>query len=346
MKMDTLSDRQKMLLTLVIHEYTRTALPVGSQSLVEHYHLDLSSATVRNELAALEDMGYLRQPHTSAGRSPTEDGYRYFVSQLLQQTDLPAETRRTISHQFYQMRNDSDQWMRLAASVLANQSRAVSLVTAPRPENAIFKHLELISTRGRQILMVMVMTGGEINQRIFSLNEVYSQEQLSAAAAAITTAAQGLQLDTLYEIRPKLDSLAQNILDLLIPEISQAGQSSLSEVYMDGMTNVLAEPEFSGSEEARRAFRLLEERSLLDDLLSRSFTGSTLGGVHVIIGGEGAWEELRQCSIVLARYGTPGQVTGTLGVLGPMRMSYGRSISAVRFLSGLLSELVSTGLAD
>jgi heat-inducible transcriptional repressor len=115
---------------------------------------------------------------------------------------------------------------------------------------------------------------------------------------------------------------------------------------MDGMTNVLAEPEFSGSEDARRAFRLLEERSLLDDLLSRSVVGSAIGGVHVIIGGEGAWEELRQCSIVLARYGTPGQITGTLGVLGPMRMSYARSISAVRFLSGLLSELVSTGLAD
>jgi heat-inducible transcriptional repressor len=344
--MESLTDRQKMLLTLVVHEYTRTAVPVGSQSLVEHYHLDLSSATVRNELAALEDMGYLRQPHTSAGRSPTENGYRYFVSQLLQQTDLPAETRRTISHQFYQMRNDSDQWMRLAASVLANQSRAVSLVTAPRPENAVLKHLELISTRGRQVLMVMVMAGGEIHQRIFTLNDAYTQEQLSAIASTINATGQGLALDSFNTIRPQLDPQAQSILELIIPEMNQSNQSALSEVYMDGMTNVLAEPEFSDSEEARRAFRLLEERSLLDDLLSRSVVGSAIGGVHVIIGGEGAWDELRQCSIVLARYGTPGQVTGTLGVLGPMRMSYARSISAVRFLSGLLSELVSTGLAD
>jgi heat-inducible transcriptional repressor len=344
--MENLTDRQKMLLTLVVHEYTRSAVPVGSQSLVEHYHLDLSSATVRNELAALEDMGYLRQPHTSAGRSPTENGYRYFVSQLLQQTDLPAETRRTISHQFYQMRNDSDQWMRLAASVLATQSRGVSLVTAPRPENAVLKHLELISTRGHQVLMVMVMAGGEIHQRIFTLNDTYTQEQLSAIASAINANAEGLALDSFTTIRPQLDTQAQFILDLIIPEMNLTNQSAISEVYMDGMTNVLAEPEFSGSEEARRAFRLLEERSLLDDLLSRSVVGSAIGGVHVIIGGEGAWEELRQCSIVLARYGTPGQVTGTLGVLGPMRMSYARSISAVRFLSGLLSELVSTGLAD
>ena len=306
-----------MILTLVVHEYTRSAVPVGSQSLVEHYHLDLSSATVRNELSALTDMGYLRQPHTSAGRSPTEDGYRYFVTQLLQQTDLPADTRRTISHQFYQMRYDSDQWMRLAASVLAHQSRAVSLITAPHPENAALKHLELISTRGRQVLMVMVMVGGEIHQRMLTLDEAVSQEQLSSAAASITMAAQGLNPAILHSIRPGLESLAQNILDRMIPEMNQTGLSTTSEVFMDGMTNVLAEPEFSGSEEARRAFRLLEERSLLDDLLSRSVIGSAVGGVHVIIGGEGAWEELRQCSVVLARYGSPGQVTGTLGVLGP-----------------------------
>jgi heat-inducible transcriptional repressor len=344
--MENLTDRQKMILTLVVHEYTRSAVPVGSQLLVEHYHLDLSSATVRNELAALTDMGYLKQPHTSAGRSPTEDGYRYFVTTLLQQTDLPADTRRTISHQFYQMRYDSDQWMRLAASVLAHQSRAVSLITAPHPENAALKHLELISTRGRQVLMVMVMVGGEINQRILTLEEPVSQEQLSSAAAAITQSAQGLNPATLHTIRPGLDLLARSILDRMVPEMSQSGLSTSSEVFMDGMTNVLAEPEFSGSEDARRAFRLLEERSLLDDLLSRSVVGSAVGGVHVIIGGEGAWEELRQCSVVLARYGTPGQVTGTLGVLGPMRMSYARSISAVRFLSGLLSELVSTSVAD
>lgn len=344
--MENLTDRQKMILTLVVHEYTRSAVPVGSQSLVEHYHLDLSSATVRNELSALTDMGYLRQPHTSAGRSPTEDGYRYFVTQLLQQTDLPADTRRTISHQFYQMRYDSDQWMRLAASVLAHQSRGVSLITAPHPENAALKHLELISTRGRQVLMVMVMIGGEIHQRMLTLDEAVSQEQLSAAAASITQAAQGLNPAMLHTIRPGLELLAQHILDRLIPEMNQTGLSTSSEVFVDGMTNVLAEPEFSGSEEARRAFRLLEERSLLDDLLSRSVMGSAVGGVQVIIGGEGAWEELRQCSVVLARYGSPGQVTGTLGVLGPMRMSYARSISAVRFLSGLLSELVSSSVTD
>src|SRR5512136_851617 len=128
--MSDLSERQKFVLALVVHEYARTAAPVGSRFLVEQYHLEMSPATVRNELAALTEMGYLRQPHTSAGRVPTEEGYRFFVGRLLQETSLPDTVRRTITHQFYQMRSDVDQWMRLAASVLAYQSRAASLVTA------------------------------------------------------------------------------------------------------------------------------------------------------------------------------------------------------------------------
>ncbi|HEX7975347.1 MAG TPA: HrcA family transcriptional regulator, partial [Anaerolineales bacterium] len=118
------------------------------------------------------------------------------------------------------------------------------------------------------------------------------------------------------------------------------------EIYLDGLTNVLAEPEFSGSEEARRALRVLEERPLLQDLLARTVLTGQIGGVQVLIGGEGTWDDLRSCSIVLARYGAPGQTSGTLGVLGPIRMPYGRTISTVRFLANLLSDLVSETLID
>ena len=162
--MEHLTDRQKVILTLVIHDYVRTAVPVGSDHLVRQYHLDFSPATVRNELAALTEMGYLRQPHTSAGRVPSEEGYRYFVGRLQEDVDLPESMRQTISHQFYQTRHDMDQWGRLAASVLAHQSKAVSLVTAPMSETVRFKHMELIATHGRQILMVLVLGGGDVHQ--------------------------------------------------------------------------------------------------------------------------------------------------------------------------------------
>ena len=341
-----LSERQKFLLTLVVHEYIKTAAPISSQHLVERYRLEMSSATVRNELAALTEMGYLRQPHTSAGRVPTEDGYRYFVGRLMQETELPDATRRTITHQFYQMRNDIDQWMRLSASVLAHQSRAASLVTAPHPETARFKHVELIATRGRQVLMVLVMVGGEIHQRIITLNEPTPQEAHTMSANQLTHLFENKDAEAIREQRGLLFGLEQETTDFILTEMDQANTQVAGEVYLDGLSNVLAEPEFLGSETAHRAMRVLEERTRLQDLLSRTVATTTSGGVQVLIGGEGNWDELRQFSIVLARYGTPGLINGTLGVVGPMRMSYGRAISTIRFLAGLLSELVSDTLVN
>ncbi len=344
--MTDLTERQKFILSLVIHEYIRSAAPVGSQNLVERYHLDLSSATVRNELAALTEMGLLRQPHTSAGRVPTEEGYRLFVGRLVESSDLPVTTRHTISHQFHQMRNDTEQWMRLAASVLAHQSRAASLVTAPHPQQTRLKHLELIATRGRQVLMVIVMLGGEVHQRILALPEPVTQEKLSATAERLTRQFANQNLAEITSTQAGLDALEQEILDWIILEMKQVQEVVAGEVYLDGLTNFLAEPEFSGAEDARRALRVLEERPLLQDLLTRTVLTGEVGGVQVLIGGEGTWEELRQCSIVLARYGVPGLSTGTLGVLGPMRMPYGRTISTVRFIANLLSDMVTETLVE
>lgn len=341
-----LTERQKIILTLVIHEYIRSAVPVGSQTLVSRYNLDMSSATVRNELGVLTEAGYLRQPHTSAGRVPTEEGYRYFVTRLVRSSDLPDTTRRTISHQFYQMRHDAEQWVRLAASVLAHQSRAASLVTPPHPERSRLKHLELISTRGRQILMVLVLMGGEVRQRLFTLSEPVTQEQLSQSAERITQFLQTLEIDEIRARRNQFSGLDAEMVDWMVQDMVQAESAISGEVFMDGLTNVLAEPEFTGSEDARRALRILEERSLLQDLAARSALSNTQGGIQVLIGGEGTWDELRQWSLVLGSYGTPGLATGTLGVLGPLRMSYGRAISTVRFLSGLLSDLVADTLMD
>ncbi len=344
--MAKLTERRKFILALVIRDYIDTAQPVGSQRLVEDYSLEISSATVRNEMAALTDMGYLRQPHTSAGREPTEDGYRYFVGQLMGHTELPANTRRTITHQFYQARHDVDQWMRLAASILAHQSQAASLVTAPHPEQARFKHLELIGTVGRQVLMVLVMSGGEVRQQMLVLAEPVAQDRLSQVANEVNDICQGLNSDEIAVLAGQLGTLEQDVLKLTVAEMERSAAILGGEVYRDGLTNVLAEPEFAEAENARRALRVLEERSLLEDLLTRTVLNSGIGGVQVLIGGEGDWEELSQCSMVLARYGAPGLATGTLGVLGPIRMAYPRTISTVRFVAGILSDLVTEMHSD
>jgi heat-inducible transcriptional repressor len=344
--MPELSERETLVLALVIHDYIESALPVGSKTLVDRYSLDFSSATVRNTMAELTDAGYLRQPYTSAGRVPTEEGYRFFVRQLMGQPDLPDPTKRTIAHQFYQAGNDVDRWMRLAASVLAHQSQAASVVTAPHPEQARYKHLELIATHGRQVLMVLVLSNGEVRQQMLALAESVAQEQLSATATHINTLCQGMDAGIIAALPNRTDVLEQDILRLVRDEMNRMGAAITGEVYRDGLTNMLAEPEFAEAETARKALRIFEEPSLLEDLLAHTVLTTGVGGVQVLIGGEGTWEDLRDCSIVLSRYGAPGLATGAVGVLGPIRMAYGRTISTVRFISGLLSDLVVENMAE
>ena len=339
--MQELTERQKTLLLLIIRDYIDTAQPVGSKRLVELYHLELSPATIRNEMSALTEMGYLRQPHTSAGRVPSEEGYRYFVGQMMQNAELPTAVQRTIAHQFHQSRADMDQWMTLAASILAHQSQGASVITAPHAEQPRYKHVELISTQGRQILMVLVMAGGEVSQQILTLAEPVAQERLSQTAARLNGLLAGLATDAIAAFSTRPDPLDQDILTLIVGDMRRSTDSSSGEIYTDGLTNVLSEPEFAESDNARRALRIFEERSTLQDLLARTSTNSNIGGLQVLIGGEGGWEELRQCSMVLARYGVPGMATGMLGVLGPMRMSYARTIPTVRYVAGLLSDLVN-----
>ena len=269
---------------------------------------------------------------------PTEEGYRFFVTHVVYKADLSAPARDTISHQFYQARQDVEQWMPLAASILAHHSRAASIVTAPHSERSHYKHVELISTQGRQVLMVLVMTGGEVSQQILTLAEPVVQERLSAAADRLNQICLGKNTEEMAALPARTDALEKDILTLVLQDMNKGEQRLSGDIYLDGLTNVLSEPEFLESDDARRAMHLFEERSLLQDLL---VTNSGVGGVQVLIGGEGKWEELRQCSVVLARYGIPGLATGVLGVLGPMRMAYARTIPTVRFMADLLSDLVS-----
>ncbi len=340
-----LTDRQRLILALVVREYIATAQPVGSKRLVNKYHLDASPATVRNELAYLTRAGYLRQPHTSAGRVPTEKGYRTFVTELMGHADLPPEVKRTIAHQFYQAQHDVDAWMRLAASVLARQSRMASLVTAPHPEEVRYQHLELVATRGRQVLMVLVLAGGEVRQQMLFLSEVVPQARLRAVADRLNGYCAGRTLEEVRNLAVPEDALEADILKLVQREMTAAQESWAEEVYRDGLVQVLDEPEFLDSDVARRALRLIEERSLLEALFRQVVASTEVGGVQVLIGGEDTWEELRDCAMVMARYGVSGVATGMLGVLGPMRMAYSRTIPTVRYVARVLTDLVRDALA-
>jgi len=342
-----LTERQEFLLGLIVREYVETVQPVGSKTLVGRYHLNFSSATTRNDMLTLTEEGFLHQPHTSAGRVPTEDGYRYFVQRLLGETELPQAEKRTISHQFFQARGDVDQWMRLAAAVLAHHSSAASLVTAPSADKAVFRQLQLVSIKGQQALLVLVLQGGKVQQQYISLDEPLSQEDLSQLAGQINERFAGADtalIEPSLETMPPMPPMTRAILTVVVDLMHRADFVATAEMVHDGLTNVLKTPEYSDPDLVSRTLHILEEQSLLGEFLSRAL-GSEVGGVQVVIGGEGDWEDLRDCSMVIARYGAPGLATGALGVIGPMRMAYGRTISAVRYVSSLMSDLISETLS-
>lgn len=344
--MKSLSERQKLILGLVVQEHVENAKPIGSKHLVELYDLNISSATIRTEMATLSKLGFLHQPHTSAGRVPTEEGYRVFVRELMQRPALPENVRDTITHQFYQARYDVEQWMRLAASILASRSQAASLVTSPQSEKTKFKHLEMIATIGNKALMVIVYMNGEVHQQLMALNESVTQEKLSSVAAQFNDLYFGCEIAAFNPIPQGATELERDLFSLVIGELDHAGNTFSGEVIHDGWNNVLAEPEFSEAENVQKAIRVLEERPLLEELLSQTVMKSEVGGIQVLIGGEGNWEELSDFSLILSRYGSPDMATGILGVLGPLRMSYGNAISTVNFVGGLLTNLVSANIGD
>lgn len=350
--MEELTPRQQSILVLVIREYVETAKPVGSKVLAEKYGLDYSPATIRAELARLEDLGYLTHPHTSAGRVPTDSGYRYFVQRLMGEVELPINEQRMIAHQFHQSRLDLAQWMQLAASVLARSNvgsrpdgtrntALVSLVTPPYARETRLKHIQLISTQGRLVLLIVVMQDGTIRQEMLTLAEPLTQNVLSEASARLNANYGSLNAKEVAARRGSAeDTLSSEVLGVVADLLRRTDAWAATEVYRDGLTEVLKLPEYDGREMAEVLLSVLEEQSLLEEVFAKA-SGSTIGGVQVVIGGENNWAELRDFSIVLARYGVSDYATGTLGVLGPMRMPYGRAVSTVRYVSQLMSDLVS-----
>ncbi len=331
-----LTERQEKILALIVRSYVARSEPVGSKALTES-GMNVSSATIRNEMAALEDMGYISQPHTSAGRVPTETGYRYFVRRLLDEGELSAEDRKTIADKFQSHTGDLDSGMRLAVATLARATQGAALVTKPQTSGGQFKHLELISTQGRLVLLVLVMYGGNVRQQMLTLTEPVSQEVLSVTAARLNTLCDRLTGEQIRQKARTMDVALDREMMEVVAETLAGIEAPPAVAYREGLTGILNE--FEVSEGVQQAVRVMEEENLLSTIAGEQL-GETVGGVQVVIGGEGRWEEVRHLSLVLTRYGVNNQVTGMLGVLGPTRMHYGRAIASVRYVAGLMSGMM------
>jgi len=335
--------RAQAILRAVIEEYVTTAAPVGSQALVERYRLGVSSATVRNVLAELENAGLLSHPHTSAGRVPTDNGYRFYVESITDQVPLPQVEQLMIRHQFGQVEFASEHWFRLAASTLAGVTRSAGIATAAKPHAAHIRRIDLVSINERLASLILVLREGSIKQALVSLDEPVDQAglnevagQLNARLAGLTAAAAEARLAGIAKSDVR-DELVDRIGERIVRTLREYDATAIEEVFSDGLLNVMSAPEFAQSDKLRRVFSALENRTYLGQLVG-SVAGT--GRVHVFIGAENASEEMHDVSLILAPYGRLNRAVGVVGVLGPTRMSYPQAIGTVRFVSGLMNELV------
>ncbi len=338
-----LDPRSQAILRAVIEEYVTSAEPVGSQMLVDRYRLDVSSATVRNVMAELELAGYLTHPHTSAGRVPTDAGYRLYVEEIAPRRSIAPVERLMIRHQFGQVEFASEQWFRLAATTIAGLTHAAGLATPAKPRACRLRHLDLVATSASTASLVVVLAEGAVKQELVPLDEGYDQGELDDVSRLLNEHLDGLSARQVAHRVEALEGdreapgLALRVAQRVARILHETDGATVEDIFSDGLLNVMNEPEFTQSEKLRRVFGVLQNREYLGSLVRR-LAGAP--DVQVLIGAENEPLEMHDVSLVLAAYGQPGRAVGVVGVLGPTRMAYPQAIGTVRYVSGLMNELV------
>ncbi len=345
--MISLSQRKQEILRALVEEYIHSATPVASETLVRKYGLNFSSATVRHELAGLEEAHLIYQPHTSAGRVPTDLGYRYFVEHLMQESAISLNEQLLIRHQFYQVQDQLDQWVRLTASVMARLLHSAAVMTPPRANVGRLKHFEVLSVMDLSALLVLVLMDGTVKQQRLLLETSIDQQELSSSAARLNKLFRdksAVEMETILS-QHDLSPIERLVGTTIVRILEQHGDPLGDVFYREGVVNILEQPEYSrmGPEEernerVRKVMEVLEQNRFLPVLASQLRESD---GVQVIIGGENEWDEMRDVSMVVARYGQEGKIGGLLGVIGPTRMQYGRAIAVVRYMTQVMNELLA-----
>jgi heat-inducible transcriptional repressor len=331
------------MLKHVVEEYVRTATPVSSEMIVRRYEPSVSSATVRNELSQLEDLGLISHPHTSAGRVPTDVGYRFFVEHLMEGAGPTAGEQRMIRHQFHQVEPDVDRWAHLASSVLANAVQSAAVVTPLSSARARVRRVALVWVQDTVALVTVLLHSGGVRQQVMHMDRPCDRDELDRIGNLLTALLDERSADQTVVLAATLDGVERQAALAASRILEQADQQAFEDVYYEGLGHILSQPEFTLSQKAVPLVQVLERSQMLGQLLSQALHAS---GVQVIIGTEHPLEEMRETSAVLARYGDGEDVQGVLCVLGPTRMAYWRAVAMVRFISELLDLLVADALSE
>jgi len=332
-----LSDRSETILKSIVGQYIVKATPVPSQSIINDFELAVSSATIRNEMAHLEQEGYITRPHPSAGSIPMDKGYRYYV-ETLSDIELPLAEQLLVSHLFHQVERELEDWLSLAATLTAQLVQNVAVVTLPKPANCRFRHLELVALKDSLALVVLVLYGALLRQQLITFDQAISQEELSAIANKLNDAYADKTRAKISAKKIKLAAAEQLVADCLLKIMQDEDEQEYEHFNLDGLHFTLNQPEFRRGEGGQALTALVDGRNLMQTITPQDLASSQL---QVIIGKENRAETIQECSVVINKYGLPEEAVGVISVVGPTRMPYARTISAVHYISSVLSQMVA-----
>lgn len=339
-----MTERSRKILEVIIDDYITSGEPVGSRAVTKRHNIDLSPATVRNVMADLEEYGFLASPHTSAGRVPTEKGYRYYVDSLLQLRELTPREKRSIEASCHGSAG-VDKLFQEAGKALSALSSHAGIVMAPRFTTTVFKQIEFVRLSRGKLLVVFVSQSGLVQNKLIDADESLTRADLEKITNYLNKALSGMSIS---EVRAKIASEMQQekaLYDKLMRQALELSGAALTEelggqLIIEGASSFLDSPEFADVEQMRKLFRAFEQKHTLIDLLDKS---QQAAGVQIFIGGESELSQIEGCSLITANYQNLHGTIGTLGVIGPSRMAYSKVIPIVDYTARLISRMLETG---
>jgi len=339
----SLNERKRQILFAVINDYITTATPVGSKKISGKYKIDLSPATIRSVMADLEEMGLLTHPHTSAGRIPTKTAFKFYVDSLIQVKNLSDTDKQTIEKRCADDAKNMGNLMQETSKILSNITNYAGIVLAPKRKQTVFKHLHFIKLKESRLLAVLVTRHGIIQNKIIEIDGPIADEELNKIHNYLNETLHNL---TLEQVRVKIlkEMKKEKVrYDKVFSRAINLGEKALSitddpaDLIIEGESNLVDQPEFSDMKKLKNILKALEMKTMIVEMLERTLSAE---GIQIFVGAETIHPELTDVSIITSRYKTEEGVLGTLGVIGPTRMNYGKVIPLVDYTAKFLTKLL------
>lgn len=330
-----LTERREAILKIIVREYIAGAAPIASKIIASDHNLKVSPATIRNDEAYLEEEGYVMRPHPSAGTIPTDKAYRYYVESIGRDVELPPTEQYFIYELFQEAKAEVEQWLKLAAMLLAQFVHNMAVVTPPKAPRCRFKHLDLVALQDFLALLILVLHEARVRQKFLSFNKSVTQDDLTMLANKLNIAYAGMTGREISTEKAQLPTEEKQVTECVVDMMTAEDKLEHGKLYLEGLHLTLSQPEFSKSPRMLGILELLEKGDWLENIPRLELDKR---GLKIIIGKENREEALQDLSLIIGEYGVPNKAKGIVGVIGPKRIDYARAISSVNCLSSLLSE--------